>query len=68
VQGVSRLKLGYWGIKGYLKQQKQEFLAWLKTCSYWSAEEVVEHLERNYNVIFKSKQSYYNLLHIAGLS
>ncbi|WP_041918664.1 winged helix-turn-helix domain-containing protein [Gloeocapsa sp. PCC 7428] len=61
--------MGYWGTQGYLSQQhKQEVLSWLRTRSCWQLEEVIEHLEDKYRVVFQSKQSYYDLLHQAGLS
>lgn len=68
-QGVEGLKLGYWGTQGYLsKEQKQEILAWLKKRQSWLLEEVIKQVEQQYGVVFGSKQSYYNLLHQAGLS
>lgn len=67
--GVNGLKLGYWGTKGYLTQeQKQEVLTWLKTRSWWTVDEVFDYIEQQYGVTFESKQSYYTLLHQAGLS
>lgn len=68
-EGVSGLKLRYWGTKGYLTQeQKQQVLEWLKTRAWWSVDEVFDYIEQNYRVTFESKQSYYDLLHLAGLS
>jgi putative transposase len=67
--GVEGLELGYWGTQGYLSnEQKQELLAWLKTRPTWLLEEVIEQVEQRYGVVFASKQSYYDLLHQAGLS
>jgi putative transposase len=67
--GVKGLRLGYRGKRGYLThQQKQEVLTWLKTRSWWTVDEVFDYIEQQYGVIFESKQSYYNLLHLAGLS
>lgn len=67
--GVNGLKLGYWGTRGYLTQeQKQEVLTWLKTRSWCPVDQVFDYIEQYYGVRFESKQSYYNLLHLAGLS
>jgi len=69
LEGVSGLKLRYCGTKGYLTdEQKQEVVAWLKTRKWWSVEEVAEHVQQSYDVIFESKQSYYHLLHLSELS
>lgn len=34
----------------------------------WTIEEVIEHLELEYNVVYRSRQSYYSLMAQAGLS
>ena len=53
-QGVSGLKLGYKGSQGYLsEQQRQNVIDRLKGQKCWN---------------FKSRQSYYDLFHAAGLS
>jgi putative transposase len=68
-EGVSGLKLRYCGTKGYLTdEQRKEVLAWLKTRSWWNVEEVTEYVEQHYDVVFESKQSYYELLHLSGRS
>lgn len=33
-----------------------------------SVEEVAEHVQQSYDVIFESKQSYYHFLHLSELS
>lgn len=67
--GVEGLKLHYWGTQGYLNpQQKQELLAWLRQKDAWLLEEVVQHIEDTYGVIYRSYQSYYALLKQAGFS
>lgn len=61
--------MNYWGTAGYLKeQQKQELRAWLGQKDCWTLEEVIEHIEDHYGVIYQSPQSYYALLEQAGLS
>lgn len=68
-QGVAGLKLGYWGTVGYLTLiQKQAIVEWLESHNSWNLEELVLHVEQYYGVVFQSKQSYYALLHTAGLS
>ena len=67
--GVEGLKSKYWGTQGYLSaQQKQELLEWLNQKEAWTIEEVVDHVEDTYNVIYRSQQSYYTLLKQAGFS
>lgn len=68
-QGVEGLKLKYWGTQGYLKpNQKEELMAWLAQKDAWLLEEVVEHIEDAYGVVYRSPQSYYALLKQAGFS
>ncbi|APB32428.1 transposase [Gloeomargarita lithophora Alchichica-D10] len=43
-------------------------LHWLKTKDYWNLDELVTHLDLNYNVIYKSKKSYYSLFSEAGIT
>lgn len=68
-QGVEGFKLRYWGTQGYLKPaDKQAVMAWLQQQNTCQLEELVTHLEVTYGVVFQSQQSYYDLLHQAGLS
>lgn len=68
-QGIAGLKLGYKGASSYLStEQKQVVLQWLSTKNYWDLEELQSHLEQEYSVMFKSKQSYYALFKEAGIS
>jgi putative transposase len=67
--GIEGLKLNYWGTAGYLNsQQRQELVAWLGRKDCWTLEEVIEHIEDHYGVVYQSHQSYYTLLKQAGLS
>jgi putative transposase len=67
--GVEGLKSNYWGTQGYLNaQQKQEVLGWLTQKDTWTMEEVIEHLEDTYEVVYQSQQTYYALLKQAGFS
>jgi len=68
-EGVRGLRLQYKGSAGYLDEgQKGELIAWLKEKESWNLSELQEHLQQNYNVIYKSKQSYYALFKAAGIS
>jgi putative transposase len=61
--GVEGLRSNYWGTQGYLTgQQKQALFGWLKGQDAWTLEEVIEHIEQEYNVVCQSLQSYYGLL------
>lgn len=68
-QGIDALKLGYWGTQGYLDDaSKQAVSEWLRQRHSCQLEELIAHLDLTYGVVFKSQQSYYDLLHQAGLS
>ncbi len=68
-QGVEGLKLGYQGSSGYLTPaEKAEVLQWLQTPEHWTVGQLRAHLQRQYGVVYQSRQSYYALLHKAKLS
>jgi putative transposase len=68
-QGIAGLKVNYWGTQGYLSpEQKAAVLSWMSQKEIWTIEEVMEHLETEYNVVYRSRQSYYTLMAQAGLS
>lgn len=68
-QGVEGLKVGYWGTQGYLNAtDRQAVIEWLQHQNTCQIEELVTHIDVTYGVVFKSKQSYYDLLQQAGLS
>jgi putative transposase len=67
--GVGGLRSNYWGTRGYLTAaQKQELFTWLGQQDAWTLEEVIAHLEDEYEVVYQSPQSYYALLKQAGFS
>lgn len=67
--GVEGLQSRYWGTVGYLSaEQKQELFGWLDGQDNWTLEEVIDHLEDEYGVVYQSLQSYYALLQQAGFS
>lgn len=69
ISGIDGLRLGYQGKKKYLTdEQIAETMEWLTQKKYWHLDELVNHLEEKYNVIYKSKQSYYDLFSTAQIS
>jgi putative transposase len=67
--GASGLRLGYPGSVGYLStEERQSVVGWLKTKNYWNLIELQTYLETEYEVVFESKQSYYDLFAEAGIS
>lgn len=67
--GVEGLTLKYQGSQPLLKpEQRQAVLAWLKQQNEWSLELLRQHIERTYAVVFKSDQSYYELLAAAKVT
>ncbi|WP_088431532.1 IS630 family transposase [Halomicronema hongdechloris] len=68
-QGIEGIKLGYQGSKSYLTpDDRTEIISWLRTRNYWNFDELVSYLDEHYDVIYKSKQSYYTLFSEAGIS
>ena len=68
-QGALALLLNYQGKLGYLSDdEKQEVILFLQQYSHFSVEQLRDHLEEKYQVVYKSKQSYYDLLDAGGLS
>jgi putative transposase len=67
--GIEGLRSRYWGTKGYLStEQKQHLFQWLDGQDSWTLEEVIDHIEDEYGVVYQSLQSYYTLLQQAGFS
>lgn len=68
-QGLEGLKLGYKGSSGYLTPEaKADVMAWLQTSEHWNLGSLRAYLHRQYGVEYRSRQSYYALLHEAKLS
>ena len=68
-QGVDGLRLGYQGSEGFLTEsQRAEVLAWIDTQELCDLARLQAFLADTYAVVFQSNQSYYDLLHAAGLS
>jgi putative transposase len=68
--GTAGLGLSYQGSKGFLSEsQKEKVLEWLSRQSgLVSAERLEGYLNEQYRVQYRSKQSYYDLLSLAGMS
>ena len=67
--GIDGLRLNYQGRKGYLSSgQREEVLSWLQTKDIWELGELEYKLAFEYDVVYESKQSYYNLFEEAGIS
>ena len=67
--GTAGLTLKYQGAQPYLSaSERQSVIDWLKVQQEWSVERLQEHIETTYNVVFQSRQSYYQLLADAGMS
>jgi len=68
-EGVQGLQLGYQGSQSYLSQdEKAQVVSWIENQAQISVEQLREHLEKEYEVIYRSKQSYYALLQAGGMS
>lgn len=68
-RGVAGLLLQYQGSSGYLeRKQQQDVIDWLNQKNYWNLRELQQYVEDTYNVIFASKQSYYDIFKVAGIS
>ena len=68
-QGVESLRLQYKGSQGYLKSsEKVKIIEWLQGQEYVRLSDLINHLEKEYNVVFESKQSYYSLFEEAQIS
>ena len=67
--GIEGLKLSYQGAESYLtEEQRQEVIEWLKLQKHWDLSELECYLIEQYDVVFKSPTSYYELLKAARKS
>jgi putative transposase len=61
--------MGYRGSAGYLTtEQRDQTIAWLREQNAWSVPALQTYLRDTFQVEYQSLQSYYDLLHEAGLS
>lgn len=68
-KGAEGLRLHYKGGPKFLTDsQQREIFSYLKDRPCYSLEELMDLLKQRYGVVYRSKQSYYDLLKEAGLS
>lgn len=68
-QGIVGLTLKYQGSTGYLSASARlAVIEWLQKKNHWNLSELYAHILDTYNVMFASKQSYYDLFKAAGIS
>ena len=69
MQGVSALKLAYKGSVGYLTPyERAATIDWLQKNNYGNLGELKAYIESQYEIVFSSQQSYYDIFERAGLS
>ena len=67
--GGAALRLGYRGSESYLTgEQRQALLVWIAARETVSVEALRDYIEERYGVVYRSKQSYYELLEAGGMS
>jgi putative transposase len=68
-QGINGLRLNHKGRRSHLShEQREEVLSWLQTKDYWELGELEYKLAFEYDVVYESKQSYYDLFDAAAIS
>ncbi|OKH25781.1 helix-turn-helix domain-containing protein [Chroogloeocystis siderophila] len=67
--GLAALKSSYKGGKGYLTQmERQAVIQWLVEQKTWDISDLEIYLIEQYDVVFQSRQSYYQLLKEARIT
>ncbi len=67
--GINALKSGYKGSKSYLtNKERTEVISWLIEKKAWDISELEVYLIKKYDVVYKSLQSYYEILKEAKIS
>jgi transposase len=67
--GGAALRLGYRGSESYLQEeQRQAILRWVGAWETISVEALRDYVEEQYGVVYRSKQSDYELLEAGGRS
>lgn len=68
-EGAVGLRIAYKGKSPYLNSdQKQAVVEWIQGHETVSIEALRDHIEEEYGVVYRSKQSYYDLLSAGGMS
>ncbi len=69
VGGSDVLRLGYQGSESYLGEiERHAIVQWIGEQETVSVEAVRDYMEEHYGVVYRSKQSYYELLEAGGMS
>ena len=67
--GIEGIKTKYKGSKGYLSpEEHRDIINYLEAKDYWDLNELETHIKEKYGIVFKSKQSYYDLFHEAKVN
>lgn len=67
--GLAGFRPQHKGRQSYLTAEaKEAVLQWLQTKKIWELSELESHLAEHYDVVYESKQSYYDLFESAGIS
>ena len=68
-EGVEGIRLRYQGSKGYLSpEEKIAVINWIQEKAERALWEVIDHIEQHYGIVYRSIQSYYDLLSKAEMS
>ena len=67
--GVASLLIAYKGKESYINEnQEHDIVQWIQSHKTLSIEQLLERITKNYGITYKSKQSYYHLLDLGGMS
>jgi len=67
--GIDALLLGYTGSEGYLSTvQRQTVISWINKRDTVTVEDLCDHIRETYDVEYRTRKSYTDLLHEAGFS
>jgi transposase len=67
--GGAVLRLGHRGSESYLgEEERQTILQWIGAQETVNIEAVRDYVEEQYGVVYRSKQSYYDLVEAGGMS
>ena len=68
-QGTAGLLLKYKGSQSFLRpEERQAVIQWLQEQKEWNVDHLKAHIEDTYDVVFQSRQSYYDLFAAAKIT
>ena len=68
-QGIEGILLKHKGSSGYLNQEERIAVKnWIQQEKQRTLWDVIEYIQQNYKIVYRSMQSYYDLLKGAGMS